>query len=107
MHRSNTKKFRIPMALLDDGHNPKRVEEDRTVAIEAAVVRIMKARLTLQHQQLVAEVLSQLAFFKPDPKVVYAVYCIALQCIALHCIALLFIIHHDRVGPKGELDRAA
>lgn len=63
-------KVRIPMANLDDSHNPKRVEEDRTVAIEAAIVRIMKARKTLLHQQLVAEVLAQLAFFRPNPKVI-------------------------------------
>jgi len=64
------RKVRIPMANLDESHNPKRVEEDRTVAIEAAVVRIMKARKTLDHQQLLAEVLSQLAFFRPNPKVI-------------------------------------
>ncbi|KAJ8602809.1 hypothetical protein CTAYLR_002580 [Chrysophaeum taylorii] len=64
------RKIRIPMASLDESHNPKRVEEDRTVAIEAAVVRIMKARKTLSHQQLLAEVLSQLAFFRPNPKVI-------------------------------------
>ena len=64
------RKIRIPMANLDESHNPKRVEEDRTVAIEAAIVRIMKARKTLEHQQLLAEVLSQLAFFRPNPKII-------------------------------------
>eukprot|EP00615_Pteridomonas_danica_P010351 CAMPEP_0114360526 /NCGR_PEP_ID=MMETSP0101-20121206/23934_1 /TAXON_ID=38822 ORGANISM="Pteridomonas danica, Strain PT" /NCGR_SAMPLE_ID=MMETSP0101 /ASSEMBLY_ACC=CAM_ASM_000211 /LENGTH=638 /DNA_ID=CAMNT_0001504815 /DNA_START=386 /DNA_END=2302 /DNA_ORIENTATION=- len=63
-------KVRIPMASLDESHNAKRVEEDRTVAIEAAVVRIMKARKVLLHQQLVSEVLAQLSFFKPNPKLI-------------------------------------
>ena len=50
---SNPKrKFRVPMASLEESHNPKRVEEDRSIAIEAAVVRIMKSRKTLQHQQV-------------------------------------------------------
>jgi len=67
---SNMRKIRIPMASLDSSCNTKRVEEDRTIAIEAAIVRIMKARKTLQHQQLLAEVLAQLNFFNPNPRVV-------------------------------------
>ena len=38
--------------------------------IEAAIVRIMKARRALEHRDLVSEVLTQLSTFKPDPKVV-------------------------------------
>ncbi|KDO35014.1 hypothetical protein SPRG_01077 [Saprolegnia parasitica CBS 223.65] len=67
---SPMRKVRVPMASLEESHNPKHVEEDRSIAIEAAIVRIMKARKTLQHQQLVSEVLSQLAFFKPVPKLI-------------------------------------
>ncbi len=66
----NMRKIRIPMASLDASHNSKKVEEDRNHAIEASIVRTMKARKTLKHQQLQAEVLSQLAFFKPNPRVI-------------------------------------
>jgi cullin 1 len=64
------RKVVIAMASLEESHNTKRVEEDRAKAIEASIVRVMKARKTLKHQQLVAEVLSQLAFFKPNPRLV-------------------------------------
>lgn len=68
--QSKLRKIRIPMASLDESHNPKRVEEDRTYTIEAAIVRIAKARKQISHQSLVAEVLQQLQFFKPDLKAI-------------------------------------
>jgi cullin 1 len=67
---SNMRKIRIPMASLDASHNKKRVEEDRSIAIEASIVRVMKARKTLKHQELIAEVLSQLAFFRPQGRII-------------------------------------
>ena len=43
----------------------KKVEEDRTHIIDSVVVRIMKTRRTLSHQELISSVVSQLMLFKP------------------------------------------
>jgi cullin 1 len=64
------RRLRIPMASLEESHNPKRVEEDRSHTIEACIVRIMKARKSLGHQQLMSECIAQLHFFKVAPKVI-------------------------------------
>lgn len=44
---------------------------DRSMQVDAALVRIMKARKRMTHSELVGEVISQLApTFKPDPKLI-------------------------------------
>jgi len=62
--------LKIPPPTTEETHNKERVEEDRSIAIEAAIVRIMKMRRQLSHQQLVTEVLTQLSTFRPNPKLI-------------------------------------
>lgn len=61
------KRFQIPMASLDNiGQIKAKVREDRSFAIDACLVRIMKARKRLGHQELISEVVSQLTQFRPE-----------------------------------------
>ena len=63
----------MPTPLLEDSKattaaKKKALDDQRGLAIEAASVRIMKARKQLSHAQLIGDVLGQMAFFKPDPR---------------------------------------
>lgn len=48
----------------------KKVEEERSVKIDSVIVRIMKARKTLEHQDLISNVLSQIVLFRADARLV-------------------------------------
>ncbi|XP_016432694.2 cullin-1 [Nicotiana tabacum] len=66
------RRIRIPLPPVDD--RKKMVEEvgkDRRYAIDACLVRIMKAKKVLTHQQLILECVEQLSkMFKPDVKAI-------------------------------------
>lgn len=47
-----------------------KVEADRSFAIEATIVKLLKARKIINHNELVNEVLSMLATFKPSTRAI-------------------------------------
>jgi cullin 1 len=65
--KSPLRRVKMPTVSLEETHPMKRVVEDRTNMIEAAIVRVMKTRKNLSVQVLLSEVISLLHFFRPDP----------------------------------------
>eukprot|EP00877_Chromochloris_zofingiensis_P005717 jgi/Chrzof1/15146/Cz09g29020.t1 len=66
------KRIKVPLPPVDEKKKViEDVDKDRRYAIDAAIVRTMKSRKVLQHQQLVLEVVQQLSrMFKPDFKLI-------------------------------------
>ena len=55
------KRIKVPLPPVDEKKKViEDVDKDRRFAIDAAIVRTMKSRKQMQHQQLVLEVVSQL-----------------------------------------------
>ncbi|KAJ7977521.1 cullin 1 [Quillaja saponaria] len=66
------RRIKIPLPPVDERRKViEDVDKDRRYAIDAAIVRIMKSRKVLGHQQLVLECVEQLGrMFKPDIKAI-------------------------------------
>ncbi|CDP03526.1 unnamed protein product [Coffea canephora] len=66
------RRIRIPLPPVDERKKVvEDVDKDRRYAIDASIVRIMKSRKVLGHQQLVLECVQQLGrMFKPDVKAI-------------------------------------
>lgn len=50
---SNHKRVTLPTPVIEEVHKKEIVQEDRSIAIEACIVRIMKSRKKLDHTSLV------------------------------------------------------
>jgi cullin 3 len=69
------KRVKVPLVSAKDTASsggadaiPEAVDEDRRHLVESSIVRIMKSRKTLQHNELIAEVTRQLSTrFSPVP----------------------------------------
>eukprot|EP00164_Ancoracysta_twista_P002994 GFYU01003990.1.p1 GENE.GFYU01003990.1~~GFYU01003990.1.p1 ORF type:complete len:730 (-),score=273.89 GFYU01003990.1:441-2630(-) len=74
--KSDKRKIKIPQAIAkisaeEKEQTKKVVDDDRKHAIEAAIVRVMKSRKTLDHEHLVMEVTQQLGHhFTVQPKTI-------------------------------------
>ena len=66
--KSPIRRIKIPSVPFPSDVDVKKVKEDRLFIIDASIVRIMKARKTLSHQELISNVMSQLIIFKPESK---------------------------------------
>ena len=62
------KKIRLPMASLDTISNTKFINENRGLTVDAIIVRIMKSRKVLGHNDLVSDTMTQIALFKTNAK---------------------------------------
>jgi len=62
------RKFTLAVPKYEENYNKEKIQEDRGMAIEAAIVRIMKTRRALEYQDLQQEVYNLLKQFTPDTK---------------------------------------
>lgn len=67
--KSPSRRIVIPMSTIENIVYKEKTFENRTLTIEAAIVRVMKSRRQLTHQKLVSLVAEQISLFKPSIEV--------------------------------------
>lgn len=63
---SQVKRIKLPVPSQDENFEKEKVAEDRNHAIDATIVRIMKLRKQLGHNNLITEVINVLQVFRPQ-----------------------------------------
>jgi cullin 1 len=63
---SKSLRFKLLMPVLTVHKSNQNIDKEREHVIEACIVRIMKARKTLPHNELMSDVSAQLQWFRPD-----------------------------------------
>lgn len=66
---SQLRRVHLPLPLQQEETQTGKVNTDRGFAIEAGIVKIMKARKVLNHNDLLNDLVKVLPTFAPDPKV--------------------------------------
>ena len=64
--KDKSKRLKIPCPNLDIKYKKEKVDLNRTMTLDASIVRIMKSRKTIKHNDLISEVLSQIKLFSPN-----------------------------------------
>lgn len=83
----------------DDEALPAAVEEERRHLVEAAIVRILKSRKRLSHNDLVAEATRQISSrFPPTPAVSHTMSCHVMSCDLFCHLCLACLIELSNVN---------
>ncbi len=69
-YSSQLNKVTLPVPITEEVYKKEKVLEDRTHAIEANIVRVMKARQKCDFNSLMQEVMATLQMFKPHPSTI-------------------------------------
>lgn len=70
---SKLKRFKVQMSMLDSDFKRKvnvEIQQQRGFGIDATIVRILKSRKRLAHQELVGEVIHQIQNFAPESRLI-------------------------------------